>query len=372
MKFICTRENLVRALDIVSPLAGKQSTLPILHNVLCTATEAGAELFSTNLESAIKTGLRARTESTGSFSIPAKTLSDYVHLLSAEQVEIELTGNELQITCGSSQTKIKGSPADEFPVIPPLEEADGYALPAAVLKQALSRTAVAVARNEIRPELSGVYFNFFPEHYSGLVLAATDSYRLSETRAAVSQGKQAGSCIVPGRVVYELIRLLGVAQGGEEQVRLSITDNQIIFRYDSFELSARLIDGTYPDYTQIIPDKFKTTAKLPVAVTTNTIKAASLFTTTGVNGISFDVKADKHTVHISSTSTQTGEHAAEIDAEITGEDNTILLNHRYVLDGLNHIDTDQVEFGVNSPDSPCLFRPVGTEGYLYIVMPIRQ
>ena len=104
----------------------------------------------------------------------------------------------------------------------------------------------------------------------------------------------------------------------------------------------------------------------------NKIKAASLFTTTGVNAVSFDLSPEQKNISISSTSTQTGEHASEVEAEVIGEENSILLNHRYVLDGLQNIETDDVEFRVNSADSPCLLKQKDKEDYLYIVMPIRQ
>lgn len=298
-----------------------------------------------------------------------------MHLLTDEQVEIFLEGNELGITCGSSSTKIKGMPADEYPVIPDIEEQHGYTLDAHGFRQALSKTVVAVARNEIRPELAGVYMHFFPEGEDGMVMAATDSYRLAETKLPVLQGEDNKTCIVPGRVVYEVIRLLVAAQalpGAEAQVRLWVSDNQLAIRYGSFELTARLVDGTYPDYRQIIPKDFKTSATLPVGVAVNKIKAASLFTTIGVNAVSFDLNASQNTVNVSSTSTQTGEHASEMEADVTGEENSILLNHRYVLDGLQHMESEQFVFSVNSGDTPCVLKPQKDVGYLYIVMPIRQ
>jgi len=324
---------------------------------------------------AVKAHLRAKVEKPGSFTVPAKTLSDYIHLLRNEQVELELEENELVVTCGSSSTKIKGAPADEYPVIPDVEESHAYTLGVDDLRDGISKTVIAVAKNEIRPELSGMYLSFLGERYEGLVLAATDSYRLAETRVPLKQGQDKEvSAIIPARVAYEMVRLLQLGKNheGEEQVRLWIGDNQIAIRYDNFEMTSRLIDGKYPDYTQIIPDEFKTKAIFPVDVMVNKIKAASLFTTTGVNAVSFDLNASQNTIGVSSSSTQAGEHSSEIEASVEGEENSILLNHRYVLDGLGHMDTDEIEFNVNSADAPCLFKPKGQENYLYIVMPIRQ
>lgn len=374
MQFTCTRENLGKALDLVSPLAGKQGSLPILDNIFIEATEAHVQLSSTNLETGIKATVRARTETPGSFTVPAKTLADYVKLLSDEQVIITLEGNELLVACGSSKTKIKGVSSEDFPVLPSVEEGNSYALDVQEFKKSLSRTVIAVAKNEIRPELSGIFMSLFSERHKGLVLAATDSYRLAEVQMDVSQGEENSVCIIPSRVAYEIIRLLGSTKtlDNETNVRMWISENQIALRYDGFELTGRLVEGTYPDYTQIIPDAFKTNASFPVNIMVNKIKAASLFTTVGVNAVSFDLNASEGNVSVSSTSTQTGEHSSEIDADISGEENSILLNHRYVLDGLNNMESDDVTLGVNSGDTPCMFQPKDKKGYLYIVMPIRQ
>jgi len=374
MKFICTKENLSYSIDLVSGVAGKHANLPILTNILIKAEGSKIELVATNLELAVKASLRAKIENEGTFTVPAKTLADFVHLLPDEQVEIELVENELAIKCGSSATKIKGSFADDYPVVPDIEEQHAYALDVHEFKESLSQVVFAAAKNEIRPELSGIYFGLFTERYDGLLMAATDSYRLAEKRVKVEQGKDEIKTIVPARTVYEMIRLLTVASGknAEKMVRLWISDNQIAVRYDDFEVTSRVIEGKYPEYSQIIPNTFKTEAVLPVSVMVNKIKAASLFTTTGVNAVSFDLNVTEHNIGISSTSTQTGEHSSEMDADLKGDENSILLNHRYVLEGLQNFDSEEVEFKMNSADAPCLLQTKGNDSYVYIVMPIRQ
>lgn len=374
MKFTCTKENLAYVLDLVGAVASKHVNLPILSNIFINVTESKVELITTNLEIAVKANLRAKVEKTGTFTVPAKTLSDYTRLLSDEQITLELKENELLVSCGSSSTKIKGAPADEYPVIPEVEEKTAYTIDVSSFKQALSQVVGSAAKNEIRPELSGVYFGFFTDYYKGLVLATTDSYRLAEKKISLDQGSDESKIIVPSRSVYEIIRLLSAVanKDKETKVRLWVSENQIAIRYEDFEMTSRLVDGKYPDYTQIIPNEFKTNTLILVDHFVKKIKAASLFTTTGVNAVSFDLNAEQNTVGISSTSTQTGEHTSEIDVEVQGEENSILLNHRYVLEGLQNIDTDDVEFKVNSGDAPCLFKPKDDDSYLYIVMPIRQ
>ena len=374
MNFVCTKENLSHALEIVSGIAGKHINLPILSNILIKAENAKVELVATNLEIASKAVLRAKVEEKGAFTIPAKTLLDYVKLLPEEQIKIKKEKNEIIIECAGSRTKIKGEEAEDFPIIPEVEEKHAFVLDAKELKNSLSQVVFASAKNEIRPELSGVLFSFFSDNYKGLVLAATDSYRLAEKKIQTKQGQDQINIILPARSVYEIIRLLsiGLTKETENNVRMWVGENQFAIRYNDFEIISKLIDGKYPDYGQIIPETFKTTAPVNKDIFVNKIKAASLFTSGGANAVSFDLSSEQKELSVSSISSQTGEHSSSIDSDVEGEENSILLNHRYVLDGLQNIENQEIEFKVNSSDSPCLLSGKNETDYLYIVMPIRK
>lgn len=373
MKFFCTKENLSKALALVIGVAGKNLNLPILGNVLIRATEQKVEFLATNLELATTSSLRAKVETPGVFTVPARTLNDFVNLLSEEKVEISLKDNEIQVVCGRSSTKIKGAPADEFPVVPTVGEGKGYLLDIDAFKQGLGQVFQAASKNEIRPELAGVLFNF-NEEPGKLTMAATDSYRLAEKKTKLAQGEETARIIIPARTAQEISHVLSLSKGieNEKNVRILLTDNQIVLRCNEAELVSRLVDGQYPDYTQIIPKEFKTTAEFSTSQITKEIKAASLFTTTGINAVNFEFDPTSSVVLVSSTSTQTGEHKSEVQAEIKGEKNNILLNHRYVLDGLANIDSENTELKVINADSPCIFAPKGDASFVYIVMPIRQ
>jgi DNA polymerase-3 subunit beta len=373
MKISCTRDNLSKSLSIVSGIANKNVNLPILGNVLIKADEQKAELIATNLELAIIAHLRAKVEEGGSFTVPARTLLDFVNLLQDEKVEIELKENELVIMCGKSSTKIKGSPADEFPVIPSVSSGNGFVFDANELKAGLVQTIHSLAKSDIRPELSGMYFGFNTQYYKGLVLAATDSYRLAEKKIKIQQGDGEFKIIVPGRTAQEINHILSnTDEENEKNARVLVDANQIAVHYSNIQLVSRLVEGQYPDYAQIIPKEFKTTTQINCERLIKEIKTASLFTTTGVNAISCEILAKEGVIKITSASSQTGEYKSEIESEISGEDNSIMLNHRYVLDGLNNMKNDIIEFKMIGPDNPCLFVPKVDDGYLYIVMPIRQ
>ncbi|EKD43503.1 MAG: DNA polymerase III, beta subunit, partial [uncultured bacterium] len=342
MKITCTKDNLSKALSIVGGIANKNVNLPILGNVLIKADDQQTEIIATNLELAIVAHVRSKVDEPGSFTVPAKTLSEFVNLLSDDKIEMELKDNELLITCGKSSTKIKGTPADEFPVIPSVSDGSGFLFNAEQLKSGLGQTVSSLAKSEIRPELSGMYFGFNTSYYSGLIIAATDSYRLAEKKIKVQQGEGEFKIIVPGRTAQEIIHILSLAdnEDKEQNVRILVGENQIAMHYGNIQLVSRLVEGNYPDYAQIIPKEFKTSAMFDTGKMTKEIKMASLFTTIGVNAISCIINSKEGAVKLASTSSQTGEYSSEIAAEINGDDNSIMLNHRYVLDGLNNIKSE--------------------------------
>lgn len=374
MKISCTRENLSRALALVNGITGKNVNLPILNNVLIKATEQTVEIVATNLELAMVVVLRAKIENPGSFTVPARTLVDFVNLLPNENIDFEVKENELLVKCGKSSTKIKGSSAEDFPVIPTMEGGEGFLVGAAELKAGLGQVLPAVAKNDIRPELAGVFFGFNTEGKPGLVLAATDSYRLAEKKIALKQGAGDLKAVVPGRAAQEISHVLAAIDenAAENSARLLVGENQIMLNYGNTQLISRLVDGQYPDYTQIIPKNFKTIAEVDVAQLVKEMKSSGLFTTSGVNAVTLVLKPTTGAIEVTSTSTQTGEYSSEILGEITGEENKALLNNRYVLDGLNNMSSDSVVLKMINGDSPCVLTPKGDNSYLYIVMPIRQ
>ncbi|MSU74951.1 MAG: DNA polymerase III subunit beta [Candidatus Magasanikbacteria bacterium] len=375
MRFSCTKENLSLALSLTSGLTGKNSNLPILGSVLLKADQQKVDVIATNLELAIVVSVRAKIDLPGTFTVPSRTLAEFVALLPNEKVDVELVGNELLIHCAKSTTKIKGGPADEFPIIPTLEDGKGFSVGRNDLKSALSQVLPAVAKNEIRPELAGVFFGFTSEADGGnkLTLASTDSYRLAERVVPVTQATEECRVVVPGRTAQEINHcLLASGDQGDPTVSLILTDNQISVRHEGVQIISRLVEGNYPDYAQIIPTQFKTTAVISVDKLNKELKAAGVFTTSGVNAATLTFKPTTGVVEITSASLQTGDYHSEFPAEITGAEVTVFLNHRYVLDGLSAAGSDTVEIKIVDGDSPCLITVPGNNNFRYVVMPIRQ
>lgn len=375
MKLISVQENLKKGLSIVSHGTGKNINLPILNNILIKAHKNSVELISTNLEIGIIHKLRGKVEEEGEFTVDAKIITDYVNLLPSENVEIEDINDELKIECENYKTKIRGESAKEFPLIPTVDQSNYYSCGVSDLKKALNSVVFAVSNSENRIELSGVLFDF---NDNRLIMVATDSYRLAERYVNV---KASGDfidqkLIVPARTVQELLRILSsynsedLAFEQDGAVRISISDNQILFTIDSVDLVSRLINGQYPDYKQIIPDKNKTEVVANKSDLLRAVKAAAIFSKIGINDINLEFKDNK--IIISASSGQSGESRVDLDAEINGIDNEVAINYRYLIDGLNNIDSDKVKMKMVSGNTPCILTSEKEDSYLYVVMPIRQ
>ncbi len=374
MQFISLQENLKRGLNITGHITTRNINLPILSNILIRAEKGNIEFISTNLEIGITHQLRGKIETEGQFTVDSKLISEYVNLLnSGEKVKLEMAGNELKVECGNYKTKIKGEEAKEFPLIPTLPRQGFYSCKCNELKKALNSVVFAVSSSENRIELTGVLFDF---NKTKLNLAATDSYRLAESELEVKvsdiEGEQ--KIIVPAKTVQEVLRILNNIEGsevdGDQEVKIYLSDNQILFTVDSVEIISRLINGHYPDYKQIIPASSQTNVLIERAEMIRAVKAAALFSKTGINDITLLFFKGK--IVVSAFSGTSGESQIELEADVRGGDNEVTINYRYLLDGLNNIEGDVVRINVLNNTTPCVLKPEKDETYLYIVMPIRQ
>ncbi len=369
MKFSCTQENLNRGLVFVSHVASRNVHLPILHNVLVEAKEDGVHLSSTNLEIAIRVLVRGKVEETGALTIPAQVFASYVSLVSAERVDVEQEGNSLVIRAENQNTKMNGEAAAEFPIIPDVDRQTSFTVVAAELEEALRQTLVAVSKDESRPELTGILFSVDEKT---LALASTDSYRLVERKMHIAKRpEKKWSAIIPAAALSELSRIL---PGAEGEVAIYCTENQAMFVVADVELSTRLIEGAFPDYAQIIPQNQRTEAVVNRDALMKAIRAASLFSKSGIHDMSIHFSPEKQTITLTTVNNQLGENVSKVEAEITGDSNHAIYNHRYVFDALNTLTSESVDVLLIDNASPGVLRPhgEGREEYVYIIMPIKQ
>lgn len=375
MKFSCTQENLRTALALVSHIASRQGSLPILSNVLIRAESRALTLVTTNLELGMTYQLRGKVEEDGVFTVNAKLVSDVVGLLPKDRVDATVSGSELELRCRGNGTTVRGMDAAEFPLIPTIARGAEARIPAAAFRDALGRIAFATATTESRPELSGVLWSFGKD---AVTVAATDSYRLAEgvVPLAGTTVPPGTSVIVPGRTVAEILRVMGVPQDGAEdipEVVVTPTASQLLVTVGGLALVSRLIDGTYPDYAQILPRTWTTRVVLPRGELMTAARAAGLFSRTGVNDVHLRMLPSERQLVVRSENAQLGAHQAILEAEVEGEPVTTILNSRYLLDGLSAIAGEQVAIEVTGPSAPVVVRPAEDGAkYLYVIMPIKQ
>jgi len=387
MKISCTQENLNQGLNIVAHIASKNTSLPILNNVLIKAEKSVLTLITTNLEIGISLQLRGKIEKEGSFTVNSKLLNDYINLLPNQKIEIELIGDNFEIKTEKQETKIKGSSAEEFPLIPKVAKENPYFCKAEDVLKAFSQVLYAVSFSETRPEISGIYFNFKDEF---LTMAATDSYRLAEKIIKLKdKARDEKEIIIPSKTAQELYRVLSnitslnelsSRESGEKLLEIYFEDNQVLFVCDNVELVSRIIEGQYPNYKQIIPTANKTKALINITDFIKATKTAALFSRTGIYDINLEFKNGQ--LVVSSTNNQLGENKSSLDVLLEGDDNKIVINYRYLLDGLQNIDSSSVIFEMIDSANPCVLRPaeslpegekpIADANYLYIIMPIKQ
>lgn len=380
MKISCTKDNLFRGLSTTSHITTKNVNLPILNNVLLKADGGNIRLTTTNLEIAVTCLIRGKVDEEGEFTVPSKLFYEYINLLPNEKIDLELKDDSLMISCAGHKTKILGLSASDFPLVPQVATDQTYLINVDEMKSSLNQALFAVATNESRPELTGLSVSFHNES-SGkgtITFAATDSYRLAERITSIGNGgnSDALSVIIPSKTMTEINRVLSLFKDdidSPEQLTVSLSDNQIVFQYGSVEIISRVIDGIYPDYKQIIPENFRTEAIVDKDDFAKAVKTASLFSKTGLFDITVSLKSSENQVTVNSVDTSRGENTTNCAADISGEDNHVTLNYRYLLDGLNAIHSDKVSFRMIDAQNPCLLTPMSDNTkYLYVVMPIRQ
>lgn len=372
MKFNCTQENLHQGLSLVSHIASRASTLPILTNILFEAKGSTLTLSATNLEIGICTKVRGRVENEGIMVVPARLINECVALLPKENVTLFLDGKVLYIQSGSYNNKIHTLPPDDFPLLPTVEEKINFQITTSRLRDLLNATLFAVSFDDTRPELSGVYFS---SDCITLTAAATDSYRLAEKKVDLeSSSQELAGVIIPLRTMQEVARALTLIPTGEEEkiVKVSLTDHQVSFHMGDTLLISRLIDGQYPHYQEIIPNRHESSAIVECDLFAQALKAASLFSKAGMNDIYLTLLPGEGGVRVRAVNIHVGENTTIIPATVEGKEVEVVVNWKYLSDGLQSFSTDTVGIEVTNASSMMVLRPQGTKGHLYLVMPIRQ
>jgi DNA polymerase-3 subunit beta len=373
LRISCLQDNLAKGLSTVNRAVGSRSTLPVLSNILMTSDNGRLRLAATDLQMGITAWIGASVEEDGGITIPARTLSDLVGMLSPERVDLEVAvrTNSLRLSCGATVANIKGIDMSEFPIMPePAEEDDRLSIPVDVLRETIKMVSIAAARDDSRPILTGVAITY---ENGMLTMAAADGFRLSVRELPLeSEYYEPIAMVIPARALNELER---ISADEEQAVSLVLPKerSQVIFHMSNVDVVTQLIDGTFPDYRQIIPRDFTTRTIVDTADLLQACKRADIFAREANHTVRLNIQPQDGmagSLKVSAESSETGNNEGILPATIEGEGVEMAFNVRYLIDVLNVIQQDRVMIGTSRPDKPGLIRPIGDESFTHVIMPM--
>ncbi|MCL4357646.1 DNA polymerase III subunit beta [Patescibacteria group bacterium] len=363
MKLQVTQENLNQALSSVGRVASGRNTLPILSNVLIKTANNRLSLSATNLDIAIVHYIGAKISEEGSITVPARLMQDFVSSLPAGVIELELTNTKLKVTTEQYHSVVNGIVADDFPVMPTISNGTTWKLDGSLLKKGLQQTVFAASSDETRQVLTGVFLH---TQDTKLYVAATDSYRLAEKD--LGKNTEDVKMLVPASAMNDLLRIMGDFEG---EVNITHDGQQVLFQVGDVELTARLVEGNYPDYQKLIPSEFASSIQLSRADFVNVTKVSSLFARESAGSVTIELDSKTSSLNIRSVASQIGENTATATGKVVG-DGSITLNSRYLLDALQALTGDEVYFGFNGKLEPTILKDPKDLTYKHIIMPLKS
>ena len=373
MKLSCLQENLNRGLGVVGRAVATRTTLPITNNVLLATDEGRLKLVATNLEMAISCWIGAKIEEEGAITVPARLLTEFVSSLPSDTIDVTLSPRTktLGLKCARFEARISGVDAKDFPPIPSIDEGVATKVEVETLRQGINQVVFAAATEESRPVLTGVCAQFEGD---SVTLAAADGFRLAVHKLPVTAPvSEKTEVIIPARTLSELNRLM-VDQEEAVDITLNPNKSQVLFRLKNTEMVSQLVQGTFPNYGQLIPQSYNTRVIVNIAEFLRATKTASIFARDGSGIVRLVItpggEAAPGKLTVSARSEEIGDDVGEIDATVEGDEAKIAFNGKYLTDVLSVLNEAQVALETTNPSSPGLIRPVGTDNYTHVVMPM--
>ena len=382
MKVVCSQSELNAALQLVSRAVATRPTHPVLANVLLTA-DAGTDRLSLtgfDLNLGIQTSLAASVETSGAITLPARLLGEIVSRLASDSpltLTTEESGEQVQLNSLSGSYQMRGMPADDYPDLPMVESGLTLKLQASGLVQALKGTLFASSSDEAKQLLTGVHLSFTD---TNLEAAATDGHRLAvlqvddalQAAAEGTEGESAAFAVtLPARSLREVERLVA-GWRSEDPISLFCDRGQVVFLAADQMVTSRTLEGTYPNYRQLIPDGFSRTLTMDRRALVGALERIAVLADQHNNVVKFSSQPESGVVLISADAQDVGSGSESLAAELSGDAIQIAFNVRYMLDGLKAMAGDRVVLHCNAPTTPAVLRPVeGGDGFTYLVMPVQ-
>ena len=361
-KFKVSKDKILDGLQRVQNIVSTRTTLPILSNVLVQAGSGSVSLTTTDLDVGVRCTVEAEVSKAGATTLPARRLFSILKEVTAPDIEIEIDDrNAASIRSGTSFYKVMGLPAEEFPPFPKAEGAKLLALEQPLLRDLLRKTAYAVSNDETRYVLNGVYLNFKADK---LTVVATDGRRLAliEHDTEVAKGTES-EFILPTKAVAELQHLL--ADKGD--LKLAVGENQLIADLGTTTLVSKLIEGTYPNFRQVVPTETKERITLERELLLAALHRASIMASEKSQSVKFSFS--KNTLTLTANTPDVGEAKETLSVNYKGKEISVAFNPQYVMDPLRNLDADEIFLELTDELSPGVIKV--NEPFLYVVMPMR-
>jgi len=372
MKLECLTEKLKAAVFVAERATGKNLSLPALSNIHLAASDRALKLEATNLELGVGVTIPARPASLGGVMVSGALLANFLSNLPAseEKIKLEVTSGNLHLETGSQSTTINGFPIDDFPSIPPIEAVGTFTAIPGALAEAFRSVGPSASNSNLKPEINSVCLY---NQKNGLYAVATDSYRLAEKLLRLTGDLPAefGHLILPLKSALEISRILENWSADKPEVEVRYNDHQISFSADNLYITSRLVDGTFPNYRQIMADRYQTEVTIRRSELVGRLKLLMVFSDK-FNQADFTVRTSKEQLEIH-TESEKGRTTAQLKLiSSTGPDVGVGLNLRYLLEGLTAINDENIVLGLNEANKPIIMRGAISNEFLYLIMPIRR
>lgn len=362
MKIITTQKNLKQMVGITEKIISRNTSLPILNNILLKTENGRLKISATNLEIGINTFIGAKIDEPGELAVPARIFYDFISSITDEKISLTTKNNSLFINSEHYKTQILGFDPKDFPIIPKIKTESIAVIDSNQFRTALASVMDSVAISETRPELAGIFILF---KNSRATLASTDGFRLTEAIIPFKHSETV-SFILPRNTATELIRIISE---NISELEIKYNENQVSFSNNDIELVSRVVDGSYPDYKKVIPDKFISRVLIKKEDLEGQIKLAGLFTS---NISDINLKCNDKEMLISAKNSEKGEIETTVPVLMKNEPFEISINFKYILDGLKHIPTQDVVVDFTGLGGPLIMRPNQQDSFVYLIMPLRK
>lgn len=365
MKVECVQEKLQKILSQAEKISSKHLNLPVLSCVLLEVKNGQLVVRSTNLDLGFESRLAVKVEEEGVVAVPSGPFSSFVSNLQGEKnVKLKGDTSTLSVITLKNRTVIKCLLTEDFPTIPEVSKGNSFEIHAGDFVKGLKAVWYSSSVSSVKPELSSVFV--YPED-GHVVFAATDSFRLAEKKIK-TKTSEFDRLLIPFKNIPEIIRVL---EGESGVVEVRVSKNQIAFVFGGTYLTSRVIDGTFPDYQQIIPKEFKTEAVLLKEDLARSLKMATIFSD-NFNQVNMVIKPSEKRFELTTKNNTLGENTTLLDAALSGDATEANFNYRYIADCLQSIDADSVSLSFAGPSRPMVVRGVGDKSFTYLVMPMNR